>query len=135
MAIKRILKFSSALMMASCASDRPPKEPMATPANPSAPAPPAASADTLTLVVDTSRPIPIGYGNRWHADVRQIVRGQLAEDAIWISAYRADVYDGHLKRAEQGLEITFRRIAARPPALSGFVAADGTIWEIVAVTK
>lgn len=94
-----------------------------------------AAASELTLVVDLRSAIPIGYGNSWHAEVTRVVSGSLADSTLRISAFGTDVYDGHFLRPEAGVEVTFRQLAARPAALSGFDASDGTVWEIVSVKR
>ena len=94
-------------------------------------------SDHLVLVVDTDRPIPIGYGYKWHATVKRVIKGTLPDAEVWLSVHGADVYGGHFQccAPEQGVEVTLRRIAKRPAALGGFVAKDGTIWEIVDVKR
>lgn len=95
------------------------------------------ASDRLVVVVDTDRALEMGYGFEWHATVKRVVEGKLADPEMWISVHGADVYGGHFQccAPEQGVEVTLRRIAKRPAALAGFVAKDGAIWEIVDVKR
>jgi hypothetical protein len=63
------------------------------------------ASDRLVVVIDTDRSIEMGNGHFQCCD------------------------------PEQGVQVTLKRIAARPAALSGFVAKDGAIWEIVDVKR
>jgi hypothetical protein len=94
-------------------------------------------SDRLVLVVDTDRPIEMGYGYEWHATIKRVVEGTLPDTEVWISVHGADVYGGHFQccAPEQGVEVALRRIPKRPTALVGFAAKDGTIWEIVDVKR
>lgn len=96
-----------------------------------------APSDRLVVVVDTDRSIEMGYGYRWHATVKQVVEGKLADAELWLEVHGADVYNGHFQCCdpEQNVQVVLQRIAARPAALAGFVAKDGTVWEIVDVKK
>lgn len=95
------------------------------------------SADRLVLVVDTTQPIEIGYGFQWRTAIRKVIQGALPDAEVWMSVHGADVYEGHFQccAAEQGIEVTLRRIPQRGAALSGFVAKDGTTWEIESVKR
>ncbi len=97
--------------------------------------------DALTLVLDLEISIPLGYGNTWACEVRDVVSGELADEVISLhtSAFVPDeIYNGYFQHYSPGryraLEITFRRLDERPGELSGFVADDGTVWEITGVT-
>ena len=104
-----------------CGTDRAPRT-----------APPMSNPDSLTLVVDVSAPIPIGYGNAWHAEVRKVVAGALADPHVLLSAFETEL---PCCGPHPQVEVTLRRVPNRPAALAGFVAADGTIWEMVSVKR
>ena len=89
----------------------------------------------LRLIIDTAGGDAIGYGYAWPAKVQQVIDGALPDDAIMLHTHDADRYRGHFKccSGERGVQLSFRRIGDIPAALQGFVARDGTIWEIVDV--
>jgi len=64
-------------------------------------------------------------------------RDTLPDTEVWISVHGGGTYGGHFQccAPEQGVEVALRRIPTRPAALAGFVAKDGTIWEIVDVKR
>lgn len=96
-------------------------------------APPAAE---LRLVLDTTAGDAHGYGYAWPSRVREVLVGTLSEDAILLNTYDSDPrYRGHFAccAPEVGLELGFRRRPDLPAALEGFIAKDGTIWELVDV--
>jgi len=94
--------------------------------------------DQLTIVVDAQYLISTGYGTAWRAQVREVVAGQLADDLLRLSLYEDG--DGRRYRSRfrigseaKGVRLTLRKLAEHPGALSGFVAKDGSVWEIVEV--
>ncbi len=92
----------------------------------------------LEIVVDAKHAMAMGYGHAWKAAVREVVSGALADKEISLRTAvnrEGTRYGGHFKAVEDqpGVRLTLKRIPARPAALVGFVAADGTIWEIVDV--
>jgi len=89
----------------------------------------------LHLIIDTVGGDAIGYGYAWPSKVQRVVAGTLPDDAIMLHTHDADRYRGHFKccAGERGVGLSFRRIPDMPAALQGFVARDGTIWEIVDV--
>lgn len=94
--------------------------------------------DSLTLIIDAEPGIPIGYGQTWQCDVREVVEGELTDLRITLSTIgnaSAELYNGYFGSIDSytALEIAFERLDERPGALSGFKAADGTIWQITTV--
>ena len=90
----------------------------------------------LEIVVDAKHAMAMGYGHGWKATVREVVAGELADQEIVLRTVvnrEGTRYGGHFKTVddERGVTLTLRRIPERPAALVGFVAADGTIWELV----
>ena len=92
----------------------------------------------LTIIVDARYVTAMGYGNIWNATVKQVVKGGLPDAKIQLSlfdnaggaAYHGRFRGGH---EEQGVKLTLTPVPDMPAALEGFVAGDGTIWQIVAV--
>jgi hypothetical protein len=95
----------------------------------------APASPELHLIIDTAGGDAIGYGYAWASKVQRVVAGTLPDDAILLHTHDADRYRGHFKCCgpERGVGLSFRRIHDMPAALQGFVARDGTIWEIVDV--
>ncbi len=97
---------------------------------------PTMSTAELRIVVDATFVADLGYGLAWKATVREVGAGALADHAIHLTTFGDDdgaTYGGHFRGAaeQRGVTLTFQRVAAQPAALAGFVAADGTIWELV----
>lgn len=93
------------------------------------------SSSELEIIVDAEYLRAMGYGHLWRATVREVVAGQLADPIVELRAFDdedGEIYHGRLRArdAQRGVTLLLRRIAARPAALTGFVAADGTIWEL-----
>ena len=67
---------------------------------------------------------------------REVGSGALADRALHLITFVDDdgaAYGGRFRTLteQRGVTLTLHRLAARPAALAGFVAADGTIWELV----
>jgi hypothetical protein len=92
------------------------------------------SAARLTLVVDLTYVIAMGYGHRWKGTVREVRGGTLADPTINLSLMGTD-YGGVLPccDAKSGLVLEVEPIAKAPAALEGFVAADGTVYQLVSL--
>jgi hypothetical protein len=93
------------------------------------------SDEQLTIVVDAQYLISTGYGTAWRAQVREVVGGQLADDQLRLSLYEDSDgrhYRGRFRMGSEakGVRLTLHKLAKHPGALSGFVAKDGTVWEI-----
>jgi hypothetical protein len=89
----------------------------------------------LEIVIDAKYVRAMGYGHIWTATVRRVVGGELADPSVALRTFDdvdGDLYHGRFQaRAEQReVTLTLRRVAERPAALAGFVAADGTIWQL-----
>ena len=92
----------------------------------------------LELELDTTYKLTMGWGLVWEGKIRRVVYGQLPDATIALSTYDDPVaYEGHLTccAPETGLIVRFTRLPEHPATLSGFVAKDGTIWEIVDVKR
>ena len=92
----------------------------------------------LEIVVDANHAMAMGYGHAWKATVREVVTGELADpqlNLLTLANASGTFYHGRFQKLDEqhGVKLTFRRIPQRPAALAGFVAKDGTIWEIVDV--
>lgn len=92
----------------------------------------------LTIIVDARYVTAMGYGNIWNATVKQVVSGQLSDAKIQLSLFdnaAGTAYHGRFRggREEQGAKLTLAPISEMPAALEGFVAGNGTIWQIVGV--
>jgi hypothetical protein len=90
----------------------------------------------LEIVVDATFVADVGYGLVWKATVRQVGAGALADQTLHLTTFGdpdGAQYHGHFRETteQRGVKLTLHRVAKRPAALAGFVAADGTIWEIV----
>jgi hypothetical protein len=99
---------------------------------------PNMSTPELQIVVDAEYLMGMGYGHVWKARVREVKAGTLADPEVSLSTFPngdGARYGGRFKGlgTEQGVTLSLRRIAKRPAALVGFVAKDGTIWEVVEV--
>ncbi|MCP4229513.1 MAG: hypothetical protein GY771_05135 [bacterium] len=103
-------------------------------------------ADSLTLVLDAKPGIPIGYGQTWKCVVREVVVGELSDTELTLSTYGSfgdttdELYNGYFQSTPpfdsyNALEVDFERLDERPAALSGFKAADDTIWQITNVNS
>jgi hypothetical protein len=94
------------------------------------------STAELEIVIDAQHVRGMGYGHVWKATVTRVVAGELVDQEIELRT-RMDpggsFYGGRFKDLDpqKGVTLTLRRIPSRPVALVGFVAKDGTIWEIV----
>jgi hypothetical protein len=99
---------------------------------------PNRSSAELEIVIDARYVRGMGYGYVWRATVKQVVAGTLADGEIELRT-RMDpsgaFYGGRFSKLvdQDGVTLALRRIASRPAALVGFVAKDGTIWEVVSV--
>lgn len=94
------------------------------------------STSKLEIVVDAKHLRAMGYGHIWRATVRDVVAGELADPTVDLRTFDdagGDLYQGRFRAPDEQREVTLtlRRIAERPAALAGFVAADGTIWKLV----
>jgi len=92
----------------------------------------------LEIVVDAKYAMSMGYGHAWKATVREVVTGTLADqqlNLLTLANASAKLYRGHFQKLDEqrGVKLRLHRVAQRPSALAGFVANDGTIWEIVDV--
>lgn len=92
----------------------------------------------LQIVVDTTYAMTTGYGHAWKASVREVKVGELADPALTlltVANREGNRYNGRFRNlgADAGVTLTLRKVAVRPAALAGFVAKDGTIWELVGV--
>ena len=87
----------------------------------------------LQIVIDASYVVDVGFGRAWKATVRS---GALAQPAFKLTTFAdvtGELYGGRFRDTteQRGVTLTLQRVAKRPAALAGFVAADGTIWELV----
>jgi hypothetical protein len=92
----------------------------------------------LELEIDTTYGLPTGWGMDWATTVRRVLVGQLADPIIALSTFNdPDIYSGHFTccAPESGLIVGFVRLAEHPGTLSGFIAADGTIWKLISVKR
>lgn len=95
-------------------------------------------AEQLQIVVDASYIIGMGYGHIWKATVREVLAGTLPDREIKLSLLdnsSGTLYGGQFRSGKvDGARLTLRKIEERPAALVGFVAADGTIWQLADVS-
>lgn len=97
---------------------------------------PTMSTPELEITIDATHVGDIGYGRVWNATVRAVGAGALPDQTIKLTTFanaKGDFYHGHFRLPDEqrGVKLTFRKIPKRPAALAGFIAKDGTIWELV----
>jgi hypothetical protein len=93
----------------------------------------------LTIVVDARYLRPLGYGGVWRATVRAILEGELADRDLRLTVFNdlgGRMHAGRFQHdRETAVRLRLRSLPERPAALEGFVADDGTVWELVAVER
>jgi hypothetical protein len=91
----------------------------------------------LTVVVDVRCDIGLSYANLWNATVRDVVNGQLSDRTLQLrvlSNPEGRLYAGRFRTIEEkSVKLRFRKLDEMPFGLEGFVATDGTVWQLVDV--
>jgi hypothetical protein len=95
------------------------------------------SEPQLTIIVDVRRGHGLSYCNLWNATVRSVVHGKLADRTLELRILPnpdGRLYAGRFRSMEEkSLKLRLRQLHEMPFGLEGFVAADGTIWQLVDV--
>ncbi len=91
----------------------------------------------LTIVVDVRLAGGISYALLWKATVKRVVHGDLPDRAFELNLSPdpgGERYSGRFQSvAETSVKLRLRKLPEMPFALQGFVAADGTAWQLVDV--
>lgn len=95
------------------------------------------SEPQLTIVVDARCDLGLSYANVWNATVRDVVSGQLADRALQLRVLPnpdGRLYQGRFRSIqEKSVTLRLRQLHEMPFGLEGFVATDGTIWQLIDV--